>query len=161
MEISLWSPISFSILSVVSNAFRKYMKAMPLDNIWMLQCSQSKQYKKTAQHYYFHMTEHTYTVYYTRLKMSMFAKLRIVLESDSLSEWWLFKMFAGAAVMFVEHFWSEYPAIIHQRSRIFVFIAIAIVTVILIVIVRCTAELRWERSVSSFIHGGKYLKVVK
>ena len=43
----------------------------------------------------------------------------------------------------------------------FVFIAIVIVTVILIVIVRCTAELRWERSVSSFIHGGKYLKVVK
>ena len=43
----------------------------------------------------------------------------------------------------------------------FIFIAIAIVTVILIVIVRCTAELRLERSVSSFIHGGKYLKVVK
>ena len=26
---------------------------------------------------------------------------------------------------------------------------------------RCLVESRWERSVSSFIHGGKYLKVAK
>ena len=69
-------------------------------------------------------------------------------EKDSFAVWWLSKMFAEAAVMLVQLFSSKFNPCWDPRHHCFQ-------------LRRCLGESRWERSVSSFIHGGKYLKVVK
>ena len=35
----------------------------------------------------------------------------------------------------------------------------SIITIIIFCTIRCMVEVRWERSITSYIHGGKYLKV--
>ena len=80
-----------------------------------------------------------------------FISLLIISISEAKShKWWLFKMFAEEATMRVEHFLSEYPS----PAFINVFSPHRKLT-------RCLVESFGERRVSSYIHGGNYLKVSK
>ena len=80
-----------------------------------------------------------------------FISLLIISISEAKShKWWLSKMFAQEATMRVEHFLSEYPS----PAFINVFSPHRKLT-------RCLVESFGERRVSSYIHGGNYLKVSK